>query len=148
MNYKFPKDIPEEASISTDYGEVTFSKDDVGKSTYVSLSLENGKEKLKDKTDSYYKIITEGEKTNENYKNQKTTGVKFKNFNNYNMYYFINSYDFYHSDTKKFLNTHYTLYCYVEISENNFVKIYISNSGVPITEKDFEKYLNFTIEEY
>ena len=148
LKYKFPKDVPEEASISTDIGEVVFSREDVGKSSFIDISLENGKETVKEKTDSFYKVVTESENKNENYKNFKRTGVKFKNYNNYNMYYFISSYDFYSSETKKYLNTHYTLYCYVEISENNYVKINMSGMGIPITEKDLEKYLNFTVEEY
>jgi len=148
LNYKFPKDISETAVTSTDIGSVAFALDDVGKSKYITLSIESGKENIKEKTESYFKSVTENENKNENYKNHQNTGVKFKSYNNYNMYYFITSYDYYNPDTKEFLFTNYTLYCYVEISENNYVKIYMSNMSIPLSEKDLEKYLNFTIEEY
>ena len=145
LKYKVPSEIPEEASIDSDINTVVFSKEDINESQYVSLSIEGTSDSIKERANSYKSNTSP---LGENYKNAKSTDVKFKNYNNHNLYYFITSYDLYDKDKNEYLNTYYTLYAFVEIGKNDYVKVYMSNKKIPITEKNLEDYLNFKIEEY
>ena len=145
LKYKAPKSLPETASTNTDINSVVFSTEDIDKSEFVNISLDNSSESAIDNAKSYYGISNKEDK---NQKIKEKTEIKFMTYNNYNVYYFITSYDYYHSETKEYLSTYYTLYAFIEISKNDYAKIYMSNKKIPITEEKFKKYLNFQIEEY
>ncbi len=146
INYKYSKELPEQPSIDTDYNKVTFYLEELNKSKYVTLSVDNDYRTPKENAESYQKVITDA--TNTNRKNIKVTPVKYKKINDRNVYYFIGSYDNYHSETKKYISTSYVSYCYVELDTNDYVLVYLANINIPITESDINEYANFTVEEY
>ena len=147
LNYQIPTKYPEVDSIGTGYDNSVFQYEDINQEIYVSLELiSETYDSLEETTERFRKASANSYPNTENYRNFQDTGVLEKNINGKNVYYFVQSYDYY-LENKKTDNC-YKSYVYYEIAPNFYLRIHISNENVEINEAFISIFLNFTIEEY
>jgi len=149
VNYTVTDKYLEVDSFSSNYDQSVFEYEDINKTVYASISLENDsyKQSALEEIESYKKnSISTYEENKESYRNNRDSGIQKKIINNKEVYYFVYSYDYYYEGVKS--STNYISYTYYEITPGFYYIIYISNKNEEITESLISKFLNITIEEY